>query len=49
MGEAQLGNLLYLIRLFAFEICETLVFVALAVSLTIHTIRLIIEFGRKQK
>lgn len=47
MGHPQFSDLLFQIRLDAFEICETIVFVAFAVALAFHTIKLIIDFGRR--
>jgi hypothetical protein len=49
MGHAQFTDVLSQVRIYTFEVCETLLFIALAVSLTIHTIRLIISFGRDKK
>ena len=49
MEQFDFSHFLFLIRLYALEICETLVFVAIAISLTVHTFRLIIAFGRKGK
>ena len=45
MGQMEVVSLLSQIRLYTFEVCETVVFIALAISLTIHTIKLIVEFG----
>jgi hypothetical protein len=47
MGHPQLSDLLFQIRLDAFEICETIVFIAFAVALAFHTIKLIVDFGRR--
>jgi hypothetical protein len=49
MSHLQFSNILYLIRLYAFEICETIVFVCLGLGLTIHTIRLVVDFTRRKK
>jgi hypothetical protein len=49
MGHAPFSDVLFQVRIYAFEICETFLSIALAVSLTIHTIRLIIRFGRDKK
>ncbi len=48
MGQTEFANLFYMIRLIVFDACETLVFIALAVSLTTHTIRLTIDFARRK-
>jgi len=47
MGQPQFHEFLFQLRLYIFDFCETLLFIALALSLTIHTIRRIIEFGRR--
>jgi hypothetical protein len=39
MGPSDFNHILFLIRLYAFEICETFLFIALAVGLTVHTVR----------
>ena len=50
MGSpSDLSRILFLIRLDAFEICETFLFIALLVGLTFHTVRRIIAFGQKAK
>jgi hypothetical protein len=44
MGHSQFSQLLFQLQIYSLETCETIVFIALAVRLTIHTIRLIIGF-----
>ena len=46
MGLSAFSRRLFRIRLFIFEVCETVVFAALVVFLAIYTIMHMIEFGR---
>jgi hypothetical protein len=46
MGKPYFSNLLFRISLYVFEVCETIVFVALVLALAIYTIEHIVEFGR---
>jgi len=46
MGQPRFLEILFQIRLYAFGLCETVVFIALAGGLTWHTVRLIINFCR---
>jgi hypothetical protein len=46
MGQLHLLELLFQVRLVAFDICETFVFLVLTLGLAIHTVRLIINFFR---
>jgi hypothetical protein len=46
MGLSAFSRRLFRIRLFIFEICETVVFAALVVFLAVYTIMHMIEFGR---
>ena len=49
MGASDFSHILFLVRMYVFEVCETFLFIALAVGLTVHTVRLIVEFGRREK
>lgn len=45
MGRSQFNSWLFQIRLWIFEVCETVIFIVLVVALAIYSIRHIIEFG----
>ena len=46
MGHSQFSERLFKIRLFVFEVCETIVFIAFVLALAVFSIIHIIEFGR---
>jgi hypothetical protein len=48
MNEPALLHYLLLVREAVVASCETLVFIVLVVSLTAHTIKLIVKFGQKE-
>ena len=49
MGQPHFLEILFQVRLYAFDICETFLFLALTLSLTFHTVQLIINFCRRDK
>jgi hypothetical protein len=44
MGHSRFLDFLFQVRLYAFAICETLLFIALTIALTIHSVSSIVHF-----